>query len=68
MQTAHLPSLDSVEAGALDIILEFLHWLDRKSISLAGDGGPGELVECGRSHSELVAEFMLRGDRSHEQR
>ena len=56
------------KAGAPRIILEFLRWLDSESIFLAGDGGPGELVECGRSHSELVTEFMSRGDKSPEQR
>jgi hypothetical protein len=55
-----------LKAGAPSIILEFLRWLDSESIFLAGDGGPGELVECGRSHSELVTEFMSRGDRSHK--
>jgi hypothetical protein len=40
------------------IILEFLQWLDSESISLAGNGYAGELIECGKTHSELVAEFM----------
>jgi hypothetical protein len=57
---------EALKAGAPSIILEFLRWLDSESISLAGDGGPGELVECGRSHSELVAEFMSRGERSQD--
>ena len=64
MDNVHMPSLDRIEAGAPGIILEFLRWLDSKSICLAGAGGAGDLVECGRSHSELVAEFMSRGDRS----
>jgi hypothetical protein len=58
---------DSRSAGAPGIILEFLRWFDSESIYLAGDDGPGELIPCGWSKSELIAKFISRGDRSREQ-